>query len=346
MSKLNFKDYSANYDELKDEEKKKSKELKKQKRLEEKNNRYKLNEDTMQQCLELKEYLEVLKNSVDAIDREEIRNNISKKIDVILRLKHNLLKKNHQYHILGSYTDNLKDVYGGFGLLLITALIITAILRFFIGLMIEVPLKFSLLGFIVIFIGVNCLDFLDYEPCLGKLIKIMIGSLPFNNRYSFIKTIQELEKLEIEYRNFSKQYEDYLKYLDNPEKSEVTENIIKGKEVKDLYLLEINKLVDKVKELPLGSDRDKYLNTIEKLTELYKREKERIILKNGRVHSEEEIELEMSVLKQIAYIEMELNNSLYKTKSTQLLSEDYLTTLNKLDSTKDKKLERTLSLGK
>ena len=56
MPKLNFKDYSANYDELKDEEKKKNKELKKQKTKENKNHRYELNKSTMQQCLELKEY--------------------------------------------------------------------------------------------------------------------------------------------------------------------------------------------------------------------------------------------------------------------------------------------------
>ena len=345
MSKLNFKDYSANYDEIKDEENKKNKELKKQKKKENKNHRYELNKSTMQQCLELKEYLEVLKNSVDAIDREEMINNIDKNIDIIQKLKRDLLYENGKINILDSW-QKLKDVYVKFVLLSISVLIPIAILKFLIGLMIELPLKIYFLGFIVTFIGLDCFDSLDYDHCLGKLIKIIIGSLPFKNRYSFIKTIRKLEKLAKEYNNFSNQYEDYLEYLDSPEKSEVTENIIKGKEVKDLYLLEINKLVDKVKELPLGSDRDKYLDTIEKLTELYKREKERIILKNGRVHSEEEVELEMSILKQISYIEMELNNSLYKTKSTQLLSEDYLTTLNKLDSTKDKKLERTLSLGK
>ena len=273
MPKINFKDYSDNYREIKMEDAKKARELKKQKKKEDKNHSYKLNEDTMQQCLELKEYLDVLKSSVDFIDREEMKNNIDKKINIIQKLKSDLLYENRKIKILKSYQDDLKDIYGNFILTLITALIVTAILRFFIGLTIEFPLKFLLPSFIVVLISIDRIDFLDYNPCLGKLFKIAISNLPFNNRYSFVKVIKELEKLEKEYNKFSSQYEDYLSYLENPEKSEVAENIIKTKEVKDVYLLEITKLIDKVKELPLGEDRDKYLEVLEKLTELYKREK-------------------------------------------------------------------------
>ena len=39
-------------------------------------------------------------------------------------------------------------------------------------------------------------------------------------------------------------------------------------------------------------------------------------------------------------------NSIYKNKNVNLLSEDYLTTLGKLDNARGKKLERTLGLGK
>ncbi len=348
MSKLNFKDYSANYSELKDEEKKKNKGLKKQKKKENKIHRYKLNEDTIQQCLELKEYLEVLKNSVNSIDKETVRDDINKNLKAINDLKSNLLNENKKVCIFKNYGEYLSDIYEKFGLISTITIGMLAILELFVKLMFKVtiPLKFLLPSSIFMLFFADLLILDEYGLCVNKVIKLIIGVLPFNNRYSFVKTIRKLEKLETEYRNFSEQYEDYLKYLNSPEKSEVTENIIKGKEVKDLYLLEINKLVDKVKELPLGSDRDKYLNTIEKLTELYKREKERIILKHGRVHSKEELELEMSILKQIAYIEMQIDSSLYKNKNAQLLCEDYLTTLGNLDNTKDKKLERTLSLGK
>ena len=43
---------------------------------------------------------------------------------------------------------------------------------------------------------------------------------------------------------------------------------------------------------------------------------------------------------------MQINSSIYKNKNVNLLSEDYLTTLGKLDNAKGKKLERTLGLGK
>ena len=239
-----------------------------------------------------------------------------------------------------SYKNSLKDIYKKF----FRIISITLAISIFLGLFVS-----STLSIIVSSIGLVILDCPTVEEegfCIEKIFKITIGNLPFNNRYSFIKVIRKLEKLEKEYNKFNNQYEDYLSYLQNPEKSEVAENIIKTKEVKDLYLLEINKLVDKVKDLPLVEDREKYLKVLEKLTELYKREKERIILKNGRVHSEEEIELGMSVLKQLAYIEMQINSSIYKNKNVNLLSEDYLTTLGKLDNARGKKLERTLGLGK
>ena len=289
MPKINFKDYSDNYREIKIEDAKKARELKKQKKKEDKNNRYKLNEDTMQQCLELKEYLEVLKSSANAnsIDKEEISTSISKKIKSINDLRNELLSENDTIGIC----RYLIGIYIKFGTILAMTLVDSAIFMLFMPPFIN--MIFSLIALIVF-------DFWDFEedgPCIHKLFKIIIGSLPFNNRYSFVKTFRKLEKLEKEYKKFSNQYKDYLNYLESPEKSEVAENIIKTKEVKDLYLLEINKLVDKVKELPLGEDREKYLVVLEKLTELYRREKERIILKNGRVHSEEETQLGMSVLK-------------------------------------------------
>ena len=211
MSKLNFKDYSANYDELKAEEKKNYRQLKKQERKEDKKYKYQYNDGIMQDCLELKEYLEVLKSSVNFIDKKEMRSNISKNLKNIQVLKRDLL---------------------------------TAILKLIFW---TVSIWSLLPWSIIMLICEDVFIYKEYVTYIGKLIKIIIGSLPFKNRYSFVKTIRKLEKLEKEYKNFSKQYEDYLKYLDSPEKSEVTENIIKGKEVKDLYLLEITKLADKVR---------------------------------------------------------------------------------------------------
>ena len=342
MPKINFIDYINNYEDIKNEDKRKFKKLKRQKKLETKKHKYELNAATEQECLELKKYLEVLKNSINSnsIDREEVKDSIAKKIVCIDDLKTELLLKNKNVYIFENLRDNLSNIYNKFGIILVITLVLSTIM----GLLMS-PIINMILSLIVLIV----LDFRVFEregPCIEKIFKIAIGSLPFNNRYSFIKVIRKLEKLEKEYKKFQNQYEDYLSYLQNPEKSEVAENIIKTKEVKDLYLLEINKLVDKVKELPLGEDREKYLIVLEKLTELYKREKERIILKNGRVHSEEEIELGMSVLKQLAYIEMQINSSIYKNKNVNLLSEDYLTTLGKLDNAKGKKLERTLGLGK
>ena len=341
MPKINFKDYSDNYRKIKIEDAKKARELKKQKKKEDKNHRYKLNAEIDQECLELKEYLEVLKSSANSnsIDKEEIVDNIYKKIETIQHLKWVLFDYNRDANILENKEGNLKSVYIKFGIISITTLAFSAIL-------LVAPLFFNIITSLIIWVILDCALPEGENHCIYKLFKIIIGSLPFNNRYSFVKTFRKLEKLEKEYKKFSNQYKDYLNYLESPEKSEVAENIIKTKEVKDLYLLEINKLVDKVKDLPLGEDREKYLVVLEKLVELYKREKERIILKNGRVHSEEEIELGMSVLKQLAYIEMQINSSIYKNKNVNLLSEDYLTTLGKLDNAKGKKLERTLGLGK
>ena len=338
MSKINFKDYSDNYIEIKMEDAKKARELEKQQKLEDKKNLYELNLETKQKCLELKEYLEVLKNSANSnsIDKEEISTSILEKLESINDLRNELLSENDT---IGICRGHLSEIYIQFGIILAMTLLFSLIMSLFMPGVID--MIFSLIAMVVF-------DFwaLDGNPCIHKIFKIIIGSLPFNNRYSFVKIIRKLEKLEIEYEEFSNQYEDYLNYLESPEKSEVAENIIKTKEVKDIYLLEITKLVDKVKELPLGEDRDKYLEVLEKLTELYKKEKERIILKNGYVHSEEERELGISVIKQLAYIEMQINSSIYKNKNVNLLSEDYLTTLGKLDNAKGKKLERTLGLGK
>ena len=350
MPKINFKDYSDNYREIKIEDAKRARELKKQKKKEDKNHRYKLNEDTMQQCLELKKYLEVLKSSANSnsMNKEEIKKFIFDKLKNIHNLKKELISKNDNIHIFFNTTDNVKNIIIEF----IIATITVVLLPFFGALVVlnSFPMSlFCALVFYVVFdeiLGYFALDASFARPRIRRGLKALIGMLPFNNRYSFVKTFRKLEKLENEYNKFSSQYENYLNYLENPEKSEVAENIIKGKEVKDVYLLEITKLVDKVKELPLGEDRDKYLEVLEKLTELYKREKERIILKNGYVHSEEERELGISVIKQLAYIEMQINSSIYKNKNVNLLSEDYLTTLGKLDNAKGKKLKRTLGLGK
>ena len=323
MSKINFKDYSDNYIEIKMEDAKKARELEKQEKLEDKKNLYELNLETKQKCLELKEYLEVLKNSANSnsIDKEEISTSILEKLESINDLRNELLSENDT---IGICRGHLSEIYIQFGIILAMTLLFSLIMSLFMPGVID--MIFSLIAMV----GFDFWALDNGNPCIHKIFKIIIGSLPFNNRYSFVKIIRKLERLENEYEKFSNQYEDYLSYLENPEKSEVAENIIKTKEVKDLYLLEINKLVDKVKDLPLGEDREKYLVVLEKLTELYKREKERIILKNGRVHSEEETQLGMSVLKQLAYIEMQINSSIYKNKNVNLLSEDYITTLGKI----------------
>lgn len=340
MPKISFKDYINHYKEIKSEEKnnKKVNDLKCQKELAEEIN---------QKYFELKEYLEILKNNLNTGSMSEteveknIRDNINN-IQTLIRDTYDLCKKNKIYSY---YADTLKGTIGC-SFVYLAVLMGIIILEHFIfnsgfNLIFQI-LTVLLVATIDKRISISSMD----VPTLSSGFKALIGLLPFNNRYNFVKNFSKLKKLEKEYEKLEKQYKEYLKYLDSSEKSKVGESIIKGKEVKDLYLLEITKLADKVKELPLGSDRDKYLDTLEKLTELYKREKERIILKNGRVHSEEESEFKMNILKQIAYIEMEINNSLYKSKSVDLLSEDYLTTLGHLDTTKDKKLERTLSLGK
>lgn len=345
MPKINFKDYLDNYDEIKTEEKntKKVNDLKYQKeKAKEINQKY----------IELKEYLEILKNNLNtgSISKTEIEKNIRDNINNIqslIRDTYDLCRKNRIY---SNYVDTLKGTIGFF--LVYLVVLIGAIVCEQLVIVPGTRLVFQIITILIWLITDILFSALTKEdvPTISSGFKALIGLLPFNNRYSFTKNFSKLKKLEKEYKMLEKQYDEYLKYLDSSEKSKVGESIIREKEVKDLYLLEITKLANKVKELPIdnerNNEREKYLIALEKLAELYKKEKESIILKNGRVHSEEEIELGINVLKQLAYIEMQINDKIYKNNNVNLLNEDYLTTLGKLDIAKDKKLKRTLSLRK
>ena len=108
--------------------------------------------------------------------------------------------------------------------------------------------------------------------------------------------------------------------------------------IADNYLLEIAKLSTKINKLTNLEARKKFRTTLTRIAENYKQEQEKIIRQNGRNHSNDEVNLKNSIIKQLAYLEMEVDQILYKESKIGILNEDYATTTAIIENGESRRL--------
>ena len=173
MSKINFKDYCDNYKDIK----KKEKELKRQEKLEIKKHKYELNDETEQECLELKKFLEILKSIANSnyIDKEEIERFTFDKLKNIHNLKKELISKNDNIHIFFGYKDNVKNIIIKFIIATITAVLLP-----FFGMLIfsnsfPISLLCALIFYVVFDEITHFFDSNYNRPCIRRGLKTLIG---------------------------------------------------------------------------------------------------------------------------------------------------------------------------
>ena len=165
----------------------------------------------------------------------------------------------------------------------------------------------------------------DNRSIIGSFYQFVISMLPIHNKYSFIKLIKKLKTLKQDYHELKQKYENYTKYVAEAE-TDVKKYEPVQEKIEDVLFLEMTKLANKINKIMNLEAREKFMATLTKIVENYKNEKEKIIFKYGTTHSNEEIELKNNIIKQLAYLEMQVNQILYKERKIEMLNEDYANT--------------------
>ena len=98
------------------------------------------------------------------------------------------------------------------------------------------------------------------------------------------------------------------------------------------------KLTTKINKIINLENREKFITTLTRIAEIYKHEQEKIILKNGSNHSNDEINLKNNIIKELAYLEMQIDQILYKECKIEILNEDYATITNIIENGESRRL--------
>lgn len=350
MTKLDFSTYQKQYNHIMRKEKRTAKKKKKIKAKLEAREMY---GETLKTYQSLKEELNNIKNQItlSVSNKEDILNDINKNEEHInglitsLKIHKNDLMKSKSNFFLDLMLDfNILDL---FNIILLITLYMS--LGFVCGIMINLinGLIFSinfLFSNVIMwgFISSIILDIIfskmeDNRSIIESFYQFVISMLPIHNKYSFVKLIKQLENLKQDYHELKQKYENYTKYV-TEDNSDVKKYEPPKEKIEDGYLLEIAKLINKINKIMNLEDRKKFMTTLTKVTETYKQELEKIILQHGSNHSNDEINLKNNIIKQLAYLELQVDQILYKERKIGILNEDYATTMAIIENGEGRKL--------